>query len=122
VELLRVRGYTVFEAANGPDALRLMEERDWRIDLLVTDVVMPEMSGKELAVELQRRQPGLSVLYVSGYTADEIVHHGVLEDGISFLQKPYTSETLVRKVHEVLHAARAEGGRAAGGPEERAAG
>jgi signal transduction histidine kinase/ActR/RegA family two-component response regulator len=122
VELLRVRGYTVFEAANGPDALRLMADRERRIDLLVTDVVMPEMSGKELAVELQRRQPGLAVLYVSGYTADEIVHHGVLEDGIFFLQKPYTSETLVRKVHELLHVARAEGVREADELGERAAG
>ena len=102
VELLRSQGYRVLEAAGGPDALRLAEEHDGGIDLLVTDVVMPQMSGKEVADRLVKAQPGLKVLFVSGYTPDTIVDRGELHEGIDFLQKPYTTDTLVRKVREVL--------------------
>ena len=102
VELLRAQGYTVLEAAGGPDAVRLVQETEKVIDLLVTDVVMPEMSGKDVAIRLKELRPTIRVLYVSGYTADEIDHRGALEGGIAFLQKPYTSETLIRKVRSVL--------------------
>lgn len=102
VELLKAQGYAVLEAAGGADAIRLVESTRQVIDLLVTDVVMPEMSGKDVALRLKAIRPEIRVLYVSGYTADEIIHRGALEGGISFLQKPYTSESLIRKVRSVL--------------------
>ena len=72
------------------------------IDVLLTDVVMPGTSGPELAKQLVERQPSLMVVYMSGYTEDAIVHHGVLNPGIAFLHKPFNSETLGRKIREVL--------------------
>lgn len=102
VELLKAQGYTVFEAASGPDALRLLDDIPGSLDLLVTDVVMPEMNGKEVARQIQAQRPDIGILYVSGYTANEIIHRGALEGGIAFLQKPYTSEALIRKVRSVL--------------------
>ena len=104
VELLRAQGYTVLEAASGPDALRLVEDYEKEIHLLLTDVVMPEMNGPEVARHVQQLRPGIHVLYVSGYTADEIGHRGELDPGMSFLQKPYTSETLIHKVRRILDA------------------
>jgi len=71
------------------------------VHLVVTDVVMPEMSGRQLADSLQERRPTLKVLFVSGYTDDAITRHGILEPGIAFLQKPFTPESLARKVREV---------------------
>ncbi len=102
VKLLRSHGYTVLEAASGPDALQLVESHRGEINLLLTDVVMPQMSGTEVAEKLRGCLPGLKTLYVSGYTADSIVRHGVLQSEIAFLQKPYTAETLTRKVRTVL--------------------
>ncbi len=96
-------GYRVVTASNGVDALRVAEARGaGEIDLLLTDVVMPEMGGKELADRLVSRHRNLRVLYTSGYTAEAIAHRGVLEPGIAFLQKPYSSDALARKVREVL--------------------
>jgi PAS domain S-box-containing protein len=102
VHALRARGYRVIEAMNGEEALRAMRGRETEIALLVTDVVMPQMNGKELADRMQAIHPGLKVLYASGYTENTIVHHGVLEPGVAFLSKPFTPAGLTRRVREVL--------------------
>ena len=100
--VLEKHGYKLLLAATGRDGVRLAEEHGSPIDLLVTDVVMPEMGGRELAQRLTTRQPSLKVLYLSGYTDDAIVHHGVLDAGVAFLQKPFKPDELVRKIREVL--------------------
>jgi len=100
--LLRMSGYTVIAAADGPSALAAAERHGKPFDLLVTDVIMPGMSGKELAVELVRRKLARKTLFMSGYTDDAIVQHGVLEPGIAFLYKPFTADALAVKLREVL--------------------
>ena len=100
--LLRRAGYSVLPAANGGEALLACKNFPDTIHLLVTDVIMPGMSGKMLAKHLQELRPDLKVLFTSGYTDNAIVHHGVLDEGTPFLQKPYNRETLTRKVREVL--------------------
>lgn len=102
LRLLQEAGYKVLDAGGGEDALRIAEEYDGPIHLMITDVVMPQMSGRELAECLARQRPETKVLYVSGYTTDAIVRHGVLEEGISFLEKPFTTNSLASKVREVL--------------------
>jgi PAS domain S-box-containing protein len=113
--MLEARGYQVLVAASGHEALRLCSQLEARraregtvkdIDLLVTDVVMPGMSGPEVALLLAATRPQMKVLYLSGYPDESIVHHGVLKAGVAFLQKPFTAEGLSRKVRELLDASR----------------
>ena len=99
--LLQRQGYTVVSAGNADEALRLFEQHP-SIDVLLTDVVMPGASGPELTKLLIQQRPALKVIYMSGYTEEAIANHGVLNPGIAFLQKPFTSETLGRKIREVM--------------------
>ena len=101
--VLKRNGYKVLEAENGKDALRISKEYDGPIELMITDVVMPKMGGKETAERLQPLYPQMKVIYMSGYTDDAIVHHGVLKSGLNFLEKPFSPEGLARKVREVLN-------------------
>jgi len=101
--ILRGHGYQVYEASDGLEALQLVQKNKLKfIHLLLTDVIMPKMSGKELAERLISRHPDLRVLYTSGYTNEVIARHGILEDNTAFLQKPFTPKSLARKVQEVL--------------------
>ena len=101
-EMLRRQGFRVLEASNGNEALLVCEKHEGPIHLLVTDVVMPGMSGRELAQHFAELHPEVRVLYTSGYTDNPIVHHGVLDKGLNYIQKPFTVDGLARKVREVL--------------------
>jgi PAS domain S-box-containing protein len=96
------QGYVVLEAANGKDALQIFDNRTWPIDLLLVDVVLPQMSGAEVVKRLQEFDPNLKVLYMSGYTNNAIVHHGVLDTDVAFLQKPFKGTALLLKIRDVL--------------------
>jgi CheY-like chemotaxis protein len=100
--LLEDSGYTVIEASDVEDAMQTAKDLQRRIDLLLTDVVMPRLDGKELANQMAVLRPGLKVLYMSGYTDDVIVHRGVLTRGTLLVQKPFTKSTLLQKVREAL--------------------
>ena len=101
-DTLVARGYKVLEAENGESGLRVADAYPERIDVLITDVVMPGIGGRELAKRLLDQRPGLGVLYLSGYTEDTIFHQGALGPGSAFLQKPFTLQSLAKKVREVL--------------------
>jgi CheY-like chemotaxis protein len=103
-EYLEQHGYTVLTAANGPAALELAASCGREIQLLVSDVVMPKMSGSELAQQLLAQRPELKVLFVSGYAESTVVQHGLAELGSRFLQKPFTLKALAAKIREVLDA------------------
>jgi signal transduction histidine kinase/CheY-like chemotaxis protein len=106
-EILGTKGYQVLTAANGVEALRVCTEHVGQIDLMVTDVVMPQMGGRELAERMALIRRDMSVLYMSGYTDDAVVRHGVLDEEMPFLQKPFTPDTLARKVSELLEKGKA---------------
>lgn len=102
--VLEMQGYAVLAATDGPEALEVAQHHAGTIHILVTDVVMPGMSGREVGRRLAVARPGMRVLYLSGYADDSIVRHGVLEPGLAFLQKPFTPEALSRRVRELLDA------------------
>ena len=99
---LEPAGYRVLGAATGEEALSLLERHEAPVHLLLSDVVMPGMSGRQLAEQLAQTRPEVKVLYMSGYTSDTIVRHGVLDAQVSFLGKPFSAATLLQKVREVL--------------------
>ncbi|MCH7802379.1 MAG: response regulator, partial [Chloroflexi bacterium] len=100
---LRQRGYTVIEAENGIDALHLARQHGKEtIDLVLTDIVMPEMGGRQLAEQIRQMWPTIKIIYISGYTNDEISESGITETGAGFMQKPFTPAALAQKVREVL--------------------
>ena len=101
-EILRSHGYEVLTAGNGVDALRVSGDYSGKIDLMVTDVVMPQMGGRELAERIGPLRPKTRVLYMSGYTDDAVLRHGILEDQVSFIQKPFSPDSFALKVREVL--------------------
>lgn len=101
-EVLAEHGYAVIVAGSGDGALKCAGEYRGVIDLLLTDVIMPRMSGRELAESLARLRPGIRVMFMSGYADDAIVRHGVLAPTSAFIQKPFGPESLLAKVREVL--------------------
>jgi two-component system cell cycle sensor histidine kinase/response regulator CckA len=103
--VLKARGYHVLDAASAAEALELTDQGRRRLDLLVTDVVMPGMGGPALAEQLVALQPGLRVLYISGYAEEAIRRHGELPAGGALLEKPFTADQLARRVRETLSAA-----------------
>jgi two-component system cell cycle sensor histidine kinase/response regulator CckA len=101
-QVLSRQGYTVIETRHGQEALDECERHGGPIPLLLTDVVLPQMSGRELAERPKALHPDMKVLYMSGYTDDAILRHGVIGQETAFLQKPFTTSVLTRKVREVL--------------------
>ena len=107
--VLERKGYEVLEAESGADAIRVCEEGTVPVDLLLTDVVMPGMSGRDLATYLMASRPGIRVLFMSGYAEHEIAHRGALAPGTHFIEKPFSPEALALKVREVLDTPSASG-------------
>lgn len=101
-EILEQLGYTVLTAASPAEALRIAGQHKGKIELLITDVIMPEMNGRDLAEKISALYPGIKLLFMSGYTANVIAHHGVLDDGVHFLQKPFSLNDLAEKVKDIL--------------------
>jgi two-component system cell cycle sensor histidine kinase/response regulator CckA len=102
VGTLELCGFQVLQAGDGLEALRQVAQHAGKIDLLLTDVIMPGMNGKEVADQLAALRPGLKVLFMSGYSGEVIAHHGVLEAGVAYLPKPFTPDMLSAKVREML--------------------
>jgi len=99
---LKSDGYRVLRASSGKEALQLAEAHNGVIDLLITDVVMPGMNGRDLAERMLQRYPQLSILYLSGYTDDAVVRHGLLRAEVNFLQKPFTPLGLAKRVQDIF--------------------
>ena len=102
VEMLDMTNYTVIETGDVDEALEIMRKNGAHIDLLITDVIMPKLNGKSLAEQCKKINDNLHILYMSGYTENAIVHHGVLEEGLYFVQKPFTMQTLINKINEIF--------------------
>jgi two-component system cell cycle sensor histidine kinase/response regulator CckA len=100
--LLERHGYTVIEARHGAEALRIMEEAGRQVDLVLTDLVMPEMGGREMVERLRARHPGIKVLFMSGYSERAVAQGGVMPPGTGFMEKPFTVEQLTRRTREIL--------------------
>ncbi|HDL52853.1 MAG TPA: response regulator, partial [Proteobacteria bacterium] len=101
-EALGTYGYHILGAGSPEDAIELCEKQETGIDLLLTDVVMPSMNGKELADRVKAFFPGIGTIFMSGYTVDVVAHRSILEKGVNFVQKPFNLETLGRTIREVL--------------------
>ncbi|MDP8242234.1 MAG: response regulator, partial [Candidatus Celaenobacter antarcticus] len=101
-EILEEDGFKVITAYNGLNALEVTKEYTDQIDLMLTDIIMPEMNGRELAERMRVEKPLLKILFMSGYTGEEMRNRGVLEPGTNFIQKPFSPDSLVEKVREVL--------------------
>jgi two-component system, cell cycle sensor histidine kinase and response regulator CckA len=104
-DMLESQGYDLLVASNGPEALDIASSRNGTIHLMITDVVMPQMSGRELSELMANIRPEMRILYMSGYTDDAIVHHRLLDEGLNFIQKPFDTATVARKVRHVLDSA-----------------
>jgi CheY-like chemotaxis protein len=102
LQILERLGYKVLEASEGNEALAIYEKHRDLIHLMVTDVIMPKMNGREVTHRLMSFHPEMKALYMSGYADDVVLHHGILEKGMNYIQKPFTMEGLARKVREVL--------------------
>jgi len=103
-ELLEIKGYAVLEASQGVEALELLKARDESVDLILTDVVMPQMSGSELVERLRKDQPDLKVIFMSGYTGanNAAIHKSLEMPGVAFLQKPFRLNVLISQVNELI--------------------
>jgi CheY-like chemotaxis protein len=106
--VLQRSGYQVLEAGDGEEALRVAAAHDGRIDLLLTDVVMPRMGGLELAEKLLEMRPGVGVLYFTGYTDEAVARHGELAPGAGFIEKPFSPDALAARVRQAVHAAQGD--------------
>ncbi len=100
--ILRRAGYRLLVAKDPAEAIGIVEAHPEEIHVLLTDVVMPKMNGRELSEVVRKRRPGIAVAFMSGYTDDVVLHHGVLDQGVTFVQKPLTPEVLTRTVAKVL--------------------
>ena len=104
--ILEKDGLTVIEASNGREALLLSQQHAGPIELMATDIIMPDMSGPQIAKQLTALRPDMKVLFLSGYADDVVVRHGFIDEDMPFLEKPFTRDGLVKKVHEVLDQAK----------------
>jgi len=103
---LRRNGYTVLTAESGPDALEMVRSHDGDIDLLITDVVMPDMNGPELVRHIALMRPGLQTLFMSGYLDDALGERGVLPANVNFIQKPFSPRVIAQRVRDILDGVR----------------